>query len=127
MPDEKTEKITKREFSEHIRYLTKEKIDCGLAQLHQLMGASDPEYRFLTIPKVIGVCTGASNEGVQAGAYKRFEPLAIPDITSMEKAREAGRKELTGLLSMFDEPEPVKEIDNTLSKQRLQEAMEKLK
>ena len=33
---------------------------------------------------------------------------------------------ISDLLKLFDEPEPVKEIDNTLSKQRLQEAMEKL-
>lgn len=105
MPDEKTEKITKREFSEQLRGLSKEKIDNGFAQLHQLMGGSDPEYRFLTIPKVIGVCNGAAAEGVQAGAHKLFEVLAIPDLTSIEKARESGRKELDGLLNIFDKHE----------------------
>jgi len=101
MPDEKTEKITKREFSEHIRGMTKDKIDQGFAQLHQFMGASNPEFKFLTIPKVIGVCNGSASEGVQIGAYKKFEPIALPDITAIEKARIAGHKELEGLLGMF--------------------------
>ena len=110
MPDEKTEKITKREFSEQLRGLSKEKIDCGFAQLHQLMGANDPEYRFLTIPKVIGVCSGSAGEGVQAGAYKLFEPLALPDLTTIEKSRKAGRNELDGLLNLFNEPGKPKQL-----------------
>ncbi len=128
MPDEKTEKITKREFSEQLRKLTKEQIDNGFAQLHRLMAASDPNYRFLTIPKVIGVCNGSSQEGVQAGAYKRFEPLAIPDLTSIEKARKAGRIEIDGLLSMLEEPKEAKqltqaEIDDLAKLERLKNAI----
>lgn len=106
MPDEKTEKITKREFSESLRTLTKEKIDCGFAELHQLMATNHPDYKFLTIPKVIGVCNGAASEGNPAGAHKYFEPLALPDKTAQEKARAAGACELDRLMSMFKEPEP---------------------
>lgn len=105
MPDEKTEKITKREFSESIRTLNEEKIDCGFAELHQLMAANHPDYKFLTIPKVIGVCTGAAREGNPAAAHKPFEPLALPDKTSLEKARKAGACELDRLMTMFAEPE----------------------
>lgn len=110
MPDEKTEKITKREFSEQLRGLGKERIDCGFAQLHQFMGANDPEYRFLTIPKVIGVCNGAASEGVQAGAYKLFAPLALQDLTAAEKSLKAGRNELDGLLNLFGEHEKPKQL-----------------
>jgi hypothetical protein len=106
MPDEKTEKITKREFSESLRTLTKEKIDCGFAELHQLMATNHPDYKFLTIPKVIGVCNGAASEGNPAGAHKYFEPLALPDKTAQEKARKAGACELDRLMNMFTDPEP---------------------
>ena len=106
MPDEKTEKITKREFSESLRTLTKEKIDCGFAELHQLMATNHPDYKFLTIPKVIGVCSGAASEGNPAGAHKYFEPLALPDKTAQEKARKAGACELDRLMNLFAEPEP---------------------
>jgi hypothetical protein len=106
MPDEKTEKITKREFSESLRTLTKEKIDCGFAELHQLMATNHPDYKFLTIPKVIGVCNGAASEGNPAGAHKYFEPLALPDKTAQEKARKVGACELDRLMNMFTDPEP---------------------
>lgn len=106
MPDEKTEKITKREFSESLRVLTKEKIDCGFAELHQLMATNHPDYKFLTIPKVVGVCNVAAKEGNPARAHKEFEPLALPNKTAMEKARKAGACELDRLMSMLQEPEP---------------------
>lgn len=108
MPDEKTEKITKREYSQKLRYLTNEQIDKGFIKLHQLMSQNDPDYRFLTIPKVIGLCDGSAmingEEGVQAGAHKPFAPLQLPDLTAISKSKQAGRAELDKMLSMFYEP-----------------------
>lgn len=112
MPDEKTEQITKRDYSQQLRYLTNEQIDKGFTELRRLMAANHPEYKFLTIPKAIGLCDGTAavivQEGVQVGAHKLFEPLALPDLTSISKAQRAGRSELDKMRAMFDEPEPKK-------------------
>lgn len=110
MPDEKTEKLTKREFSNLIRYLTNEQIDNGFVLLHKAMAAGDDEYRFLTIPKVIGLCDGSSAEGVQAGAHKTFEHVALqlPEPKEYRSKRyEEGIKQTAALLAML-EPEPPK-------------------
>ena len=111
MPDEKTEQITKRDYANKLRYLTNEQIDKGINELRRLMAANHPEYKFMTIPKAIGLCDGTAavivSEGVQAGARKVFEPLALPDMTAMSKAKKAGRSELDRMRAMLDDkPEP---------------------
>lgn len=111
MPDEKTEQITKRDYAQQLRYLTNEQIDKGFTELRKLMAANHPEYKFMTIPKAIGLCDGTAavitQEGVQVGAHKPFERLQLPDMTAMSKAKQAGRAELDSMLSMLDDkPEP---------------------
>lgn len=102
MPDETTEKFTKREFSEFIRGFTKAKIDKGFFELNKLLAAGNPDYKFLTVQKVIGLIeNGGAGEGVQAGAYRLFAPLALPDKTAIEKARKVGAQELGGMLQIL--------------------------
>lgn len=59
---------------------------------------------------------------IQLPKSHRIEPIDLPPAP-----KEVAIAEVSRLMSMFDEPEPAKEIDNTLSKQRLKEAMEKLR
>lgn len=121
MPDEKTEQITKRDYANQLRYLSNEKIDTGFFELRRLIAANHPEYKFLTIPKAIGLCDGTASvmaqEGIQIGAHKVFEPLAIPDLTLMDKSKVAGRRELDGILSMFESSDTKPEaVDEKLEK-----------
>lgn len=130
MPDETTAKLTKREFSEFIRGFTKEKIDRGFVALHKLLACNNPDYKFLTIQKVIGLIenNGGSGEGVQAGAHRLFAPLALPDITAREKAKQAGAQELGGMLSLFG-AKPVKQVtddERTHAKAALEKAKQLL-
>jgi len=115
MPDERTEKLTKREFSNSIRYLDNEKIDKGFSLLHKAMAANEPEYRFLTIPKVVGLCDGSatisSSEGVQAGAHKVFETLALPEPLEYKSSRyQEGIKQTSALLAMFEDDSKAEEV-----------------
>lgn len=126
MPDEKTEKFTKREFSEFIRKFTKEKIDNGFVQLHKLLACGNPDYKFLTIQKVIGLIeNGGAGEGVQAGAHRLFAPLALPDKTAEEKARKAGAQELGSMLSLVG-AKPAKQVTDE-ERARAKAALEKAK
>lgn len=112
MPDEKTEQITKRDYSQQLRYLTNEQIDKGFTELRRLMAANHPEYKFLTIPKAIGLCDGTAavivQEGVQVGAHREFPP-ALPEPKDYRSKRyEEGINQCANILAMFDEPEPKK-------------------
>lgn len=127
MPDEKTEKFTKREFSEFIRKFTKEKIDNGFVQLHKLLACGNPDYKFLTIQKVIGLIeNGGAGEGVQVGAHRLFAPLALPDLTAQAKAKQAGAQELSGMLSMFGLDAEKVHHDNGQAKAALEKARQLL-
>lgn len=127
MPDEKTEKFTKREFSEFIRGFTKEKIDRGFLELNKLLAAGNPDYKFLTIQKVIGLIeNGGASEGVQAGAYRLFAPLALPDKTAQEKARQAGAQELGSLRNLFGLDAEKTYHDNGNAKAALELARQRL-
>lgn len=111
MPDEKTEAITKRDYSNQLRYLTNEQIDKGFTELRRLMAANHPEYKFMTIPKAIGLCDGTAavitQEGVQVGAHKVLPP-ALPEPPDYRTKRyEEGLKQTAALLAMLDDkPEP---------------------
>jgi len=111
MPDEKTEQITKRDYANQIRYLTNEQIDKGFTELRRLMAANHPEYKFMTIPKAIGLCDGTAavivQEGVQFGAHKVLPP-ALPEPADYRTKRyQEGLKQTAALLAMFEEkPEP---------------------
>lgn len=76
------------------------------------------EFRALAFPK----------SGRDTIAHKKFEPmLGIEDQTAKAKRYEEGVKQTTALLMMLgEEPETKPEVDNSIAKQRLQEAMEKL-
>lgn len=109
MPDEKTEQITKRDYSQQLRYLTNEQIDKGFTELRRLMAANHPEYKFLTIPKAIGLCDGTAavivQEGVQVGAHKEFPPALPEPKEHRAKRYDEGVKQCANILAMFDEPE----------------------
>lgn len=114
MPDEKTEQITKRDYANQLRYLTNEQIDKGFTELRKLMAANHHEYKFMTIPKAIGLCDGTAaviiQEGIQAGAHKPFEHvlMQLPEPLDYKSKRyEEGLKQTAALLAMLDDkPEP---------------------
>lgn len=115
IPDEHVERITKRDYANQIRYMTNEQIDSGFVALRKLMAANHPDYRFLTIPKIIGVCDGTAQikreEGVQAGAHKVLPP-ALPEPTDYRTKRyEEGLKQTAALLSMLDDKPEQKPTD----------------
>jgi hypothetical protein len=111
MPDEKTEVITKRDYANQLRYLSNEQIDNGFAELRRLIAANHPEYRFLTIPKAIGLCDGSAaviaQEGVQVGAHKVLPP-ALPEPQDYRTKRYIeGARQSAAILAMLEEkPEP---------------------
>jgi len=111
MPDVKTEEITKRDYANQLRYLSNEQIDKGFTELRRLIAANHPEYRFLTIPKAIGLCDGSAaviaQEGVQAGAHKVLPP-ALPEPQDYRAKRYSeGARQSAAILAMLDEkPEP---------------------
>ena len=107
MPDEKTEQITKRDYANQLRYLTSEQIDRGVTELRRLMAANHPEYKFMTIPKAIGLCDGTAavivSEGVQVGAHKVLPP-ALPEPAEYKSKRyQEGVKHAAALLAMLDD------------------------
>lgn len=110
MPDEKTEQITKRDYSNQLRYLTNEQIDKGFTELRRLMASNHADYKFMTIPKAIGLCDGTAavitQEGVQGGAYKIL-PKALPEPCEYKSKRyQEGLKQTAAILAMFeDKPE----------------------
>ena len=75
------------------------------------MAANHPEYKFMTIPKAIGLCDGTAavimQEGVQVGAHKVLPP-ALPEPTDYRTKRyEEGLNQTAALLAMLDDkPEP---------------------
>ncbi len=107
MPDVKTEQITKRDYASQLRYLTNEQIDKGFTELRKLMAANHPEYKFMTIPKAIGLCDGTAavimQEGVQVGAHKVLPP-ALPEPPEYKSKRyQEGIKQAAALLAMLDD------------------------
>jgi hypothetical protein len=107
MPDEKTEQITKRDYSNQLRYLTNEQIDKGFTELRKLMAANHPEYKFMTIPKAIGLCDGTAavimHEGVQVGAHKVLPPALPEPLEHKSKRYQEGIKQAAALLAMLDD------------------------
>jgi hypothetical protein len=124
MPDETTEKFTKREFSEFIRGFTKEKIDKGFLNLHKFLADSHPDYKFLTIQKVIGLVeNGGAGEAVQSGAFKLFpRMLGLEDQTEKAKRYELGKKKSSELLSMLGVEAPKPEQSNEYALAQLEKA-----
>lgn len=107
MPDEKTEAITKRDYANQLRYLTNDQIDKGFTELRKLMAANHPEYKFMTIPKAIGLCDGTAavivQEGVQVGAHKTFPPALPEPAHYRDKRYEEGLMQTAALLAMLDD------------------------
>ncbi len=107
MPDVKTEQITKRDYASQLRYLTNEQIDKGFTELRKLMAANHPEYKFMTIPKAIGLCDGTAavimQEGVQVGAHKVLPPALPEPLEHKSKRYQEGIKQAAALLAMLDD------------------------
>ena len=132
MPDEKTEQITKRDYANQLRYLSNEQIDKGFTELRRLMAANHPEYKFMTIPKAIGLCDGTAavimQEGTQAGAHKPFEHvlLQLPEpLDHKSKRYEEGLKQTAALLAMLDDTKEPQTLTDAEIKDR--ERLERVK
>lgn len=103
MPDETTERLTKREYAAHLIGFTRDQIDKGLAAYHDARQSGIKGFEFLDIDRAIGMVKhGGNAEGNPARIHKPFEPLALPDKTAQEKARKAGASELEKMRGMFE-------------------------
>lgn len=91
MPDETTERLVKREHAAMICKHTREKIDKAFEGLKLLMGENHPDYKRLTISKVVGLLTnGGSPDAAPAGIYKLSAPVIKPPMqigSSIESMR----------------------------------------
>lgn len=96
-----------------------EKSEIDYREGNEMWPPSYAEFRALAFPK----------SGRDTIAHKPFERLlALEDQTEKAKRYELGKQEASKLLAMLGEdPEPKQEHDNSIAKQRLQEAMEKLR
>lgn len=104
MPDESTERAVKREFANQLRSFSKERIDKGFYELKRLIGSRHPDYKYLSVPKIIGLmANGGSPECAPAGIYKLHQRAALPDKTQVQKSRAAGEAVMPGLLGMFED------------------------
>lgn len=104
MPDEKTEQLVKREHANMIRGFSREKIDFGMGELKKLAGSNHPDYRRLTVSKVIMlISNGGSPDCAPAGIYKISPPPALPDLATQAKAKAAGERVMPGIMKMFEE------------------------
>jgi hypothetical protein len=104
MPDETTERLVKREHANMIRTYSREKIDKGMKGLKHLLGTNHPDFKRLTISKIVGlISNGGSPDCAPAGIYKYSGLPALPDKSVVEKSRAAGAEALPRLLGMFEE------------------------
>lgn len=79
MPDAKSEKATKTEYANSIRGFTKLQIDFGFGELKKLVGLNDPDYKFLTVARIVGfIANGGNCEPPRAGMYKLDPPVVKP-------------------------------------------------
>lgn len=79
MPDEKQEKAVKTEFANSIRGFTKEQIDFGFGELKKLIGLNNPDYKFLSVAKVVGfIANGGNTDAARSGMYKIAPPVVKP-------------------------------------------------
>lgn len=81
LPDETTERFVKREHAGLIGKHSRDKIDKAFEGLKLLMGENHPDYKRLTISKVIGLLTnGGSPDAAPAGIYKLSPPVIKPPL-----------------------------------------------
>ena len=100
MPDSTTEAIVKREHAVFVKDLTRDAMDIGFASLHALRQQGEPDYKYLTLDKIIGVICDSSTK--PAGIYKYFKPAGIEDKTKREKDREIAKQEIEKIKSILD-------------------------
>lgn len=94
-PDKKTEKLSKQEYAPHIISLSKKQIDGAFDQLHKLRQSGNPDYKWLNIDQVIGLCS----DQAPAGIYKMFPPALPEPEETKHKRKDLGRRTLDSILS----------------------------
>ncbi len=99
MPDERQENAVKTEFANSIRGFTKEQIDFGFGELKKLIGMNLPDYRFLTVARVVGfVANGGNTEVARSGMYKIAPPVIKP-AAAIGSSIEAMRAQAVNVLN----------------------------
>lgn len=104
-PDDKTERIIKREYAPHICGFTRDQINRGIDALHNARREYPDDWEFMNIDKVIGLVMNPEGYGdpehcAPAGIHKVFPPL-LEDKTKKERAKEVGESELKRLKDLF--------------------------
>lgn len=99
MPNLNIERIVKNEFSNLIRGFTKTQIDYGFGELKKLIGMNNPDYKYLTVAKVVGfVANGGNSEPPRAGMYA-IEPPVIKPANSIGSTIDAMRASAVDVLN----------------------------
>lgn len=104
-PSEKEVNFAKREYAKEIGRFTREQIDVGMRHLAKLAISTERDDRIYREPNLPAILAMLDETARPKRAHKLFEPLALPDKVSQEKAKEVGRCELDRLMTMFAEPE----------------------
>lgn len=105
-PSEKEVKFAKREYAKEIGRFTRDQIDTGMRYLAKLAISTERDDRIYREPNLPAILAMLGETVTPKRAHKLFEPLALPDKASEEKARKAGACELDRLMNLFAEPEP---------------------
>lgn len=99
MPDDKQEKAVKTEFANSIRGFTKEQIDSAFGELKKQIGLGNPDFRFLSVARVVGfVANNGNPDAVRAGIYKIAPPVIRP-VAALGSSIEAMRANTVNVLN----------------------------
>lgn len=109
-PDVETERLVKREFANMLRRFSRAQVDAGLAGLKRAMSMRLADFRFLTVPKIIGLveCGGKLPAGdgdfARAGIYREFRrERLLEDEEAKAERLAAGRRGCADLLTILDD------------------------
>lgn len=102
MPDEKTERIVKSEYAPYLMNFSKDQIDAGIAQWHELRQMGERDYQFLKIDRLIGLIQDAKQN---KAVHKVFFPSGrLPEPEYQRQKRKAkGTERCAAILGMLDE------------------------
>ena len=93
IPDPATEQVVKREYAAHLMNFSKDQIDKGLAQFHQLRPQGNLDYKFMNVDRIIGLMNDSN--GARAGMYKS-KPPELPEPPDVKQARKAKGRDVCG-------------------------------
>jgi hypothetical protein len=127
-PSLKEADFAKREYAKQIGQYSRDQVDTVVKLLAGLAISPERENRIFREPNIPAILALMEEAVKRDRSHQLFLPVPPESPEDKEARLELGRKESSRLLAMLgEEPEPKHEHDNSIAKQRLQEAMEKLR